>query len=85
MPQQQQYNDFPQMTPMMVPPQFPQRSMAPDPALPDWQQHQAKAMFEDQQKMITLYQQALEQILNYRNQYFQQAMEMRENLLRERE
>jgi hypothetical protein len=42
-------------------------------------------MFEDQQKMILLYQQALEQILQYRNHYFEQAMEMRENLLRERE
>ena len=42
-------------------------------------------MFEDQQKMIQMYQQALEQILTYRNQYFEQAMEMRENMLRERE
>jgi hypothetical protein len=42
-------------------------------------------MFEDQQKMIQLYQQALEQILKYRNQYFEQAMEMRENILKERE
>jgi len=32
-----------------------------------------------------MYQQALEQILTYRNQYFEQAMEMRENMLRERE
>lgn len=35
--------------------------------------------------MIQLYQQALEQILKYRNQYFEQAMEMRENILKERE
>ena len=35
--------------------------------------------------MIGLYQQALEQILQYRNQYFEQAMEMRENILKERE
>ena len=42
-------------------------------------------MFEDQQKMIALYQQALEQILQYRNQYFEQAMNMRENILKERE
>ena len=42
-------------------------------------------MFEDQQKMIGMYQQALEQILQYRNQYFEQAMQMRENILKERE
>ena len=35
--------------------------------------------------MIKLYQQALEQILQYRNQYFEQAMDMRENILKERE
>lgn len=43
----------------------------------DWmaqQQNQASKMFEDQQKMIGMYQQALEQILQYRNQYFEQAM-----------
>lgn len=51
----------------------------------DWQQQQASKMFEDQQKMIVLYQQALEQILKYRNQYFEQAMDMRENVLKERE
>ena len=49
------------------------------------QQTQASKMFEDQQKMIALYQQALEQILQYRNQYFEQAMAMRENILKERE
>jgi hypothetical protein len=37
----------------------------------DWQQQQASKMFE--------------QILKYRNQYFEQAMEMRENILKERE
>ena len=42
-------------------------------------------MFEDQQKMIAMYQQALEQILQYRHQYFEQAMSMRENILKERE
>ena len=35
--------------------------------------------------MIGMYQQALEQILQYRNQYFEQAMQMRENILKERE
>ena len=35
--------------------------------------------------MIQLYQQALEQILAYRNQYFDQAMQMREHVLKERE
>ena len=49
------------------------------------QQTQASKMFEDQQKMIAMYQQALEQILQYRHQYFEQAMSMRENILKERE
>lgn len=32
-----------------------------------------------------MYQQALEQIMMYKNQYFEQAMQMRENILKERE
>jgi hypothetical protein len=35
--------------------------------------------------MVVLYQQALEQILQYRNHYFDQAMDMREKVLKERE
>ena len=35
--------------------------------------------------MILMYQQALEQILQFRNQYFDQAMQMRENIIKERE
>lgn len=35
--------------------------------------------------MIKMYQQALEQIMMYKNQYFEQAMQMRENILKERE
>jgi hypothetical protein len=35
--------------------------------------------------MIQMYQQALEQIMMYKNQYFEQAMQMRENILKERE
>ena len=35
--------------------------------------------------MIAMYQQALEQIMQYRHQSFEEAMGMRENLLKERE
>lgn len=40
---------------------------------------------EDQQKMIGMYQQALGQILDFRNQYFKEAMDMQMNLMKERE
>ena len=42
-------------------------------------------LFEDQQRMIILYQQALEQILKYRHQYFEEALQMREHVIKERE
>ena len=35
--------------------------------------------------MIGMYQQALEQILDFRNQYFKEAMDMQMNLMKERE
>jgi hypothetical protein len=35
--------------------------------------------------MIEMYQQALGQILDFRNQYFKEAMEMQVNLMKERE
>ena len=40
---------------------------------------------DDQQKMIGMYQQALQQILDFRNQYFKEAMDMQMNLMKERE
>ena len=42
-------------------------------------------LLDDQQKMIGMYQQALEQILDFRNQYFKEAMDMQMNLMKERE
>ena len=42
-------------------------------------------LLEDQQKMIGMYQQALGQILDFRNQYFKEAMDMQMNLMKERE
>ena len=35
--------------------------------------------------MIGMYQQALQQILDFRNQYFKEAMDMQMNLMKERE
>lgn len=42
-------------------------------------------LLDDQQKMIGMYQQALQQILDFRNQYFKEAMDMQMNLMKERE
>jgi hypothetical protein len=35
--------------------------------------------------MIAMYQQALQQILDFRTQYFKEAMDMQTNLMKERE
>ena len=40
---------------------------------------------DDQANMISMYQQALGQILDFRNQYFKEAMDMQMNLMKERE
>jgi hypothetical protein len=42
-------------------------------------------LLEDQQKMIEMYQQALQQILDFRGQFFKEQMEMQMNLAKERE
>ena len=42
-------------------------------------------LLDDQLKMIGMYQQALQQILDFRNQYFKEAMDMQMNLMKERE
>ena len=42
-------------------------------------------LLEDQQKMISMYQQALQQILDFRGNYFKDALDMQMNLMKERE